>query len=117
MIEPRSNSLHEDAHGERAEFRVELARRSANTTLEAVANHPRAAAHIAFFDRSSVRGIDRVESMLRFDVETVDVVEPAIPGFRDDGKRPPVALGIGRAVRDAPWNDGVADDADAVRVG
>src|SRR6476660_483355 len=54
--------------------------------------------------------------MLRLDVEAVDVVEPAIPGFRDDRERPPVAGGVGLAMRHAPLNDGVAHHADAVRV-
>jgi hypothetical protein len=64
-----------------------------------------------------VRGIDGVKSVLRFDVESVDVVEPAIPGFRDDGKRPPVSGHFRLAMGNTPLNDGVADDADAVRVG
>src|SRR5881394_2578067 len=55
--------------------------------------------------------------MLGFYVEAVDVVKPAVPGFGNDRKRPPVPGGIGLAVIDAPLNHGVADDADAVRVG
>src|SRR6266436_8333724 len=62
-------------------------------------------------------GIDRVKSVLWFDVESVDVVEPAVPCLGDDGQRPPIARGIGLAVIDAPLNDSVAHDADAVRVG
>ncbi len=55
--------------------------------------------------------------MLGLHVKAVDVVEPAVPCFRHDGKRPPVAGGIGLAVRHSPLNDSVADDADAMRVG
>ena len=58
-----------------------------------------------------------MEGVLGLDVETVDVVEPAVPGLGDDGQRPPVAAGIGLAVGDAPLDDGVAHDADAVGVG
>src|SRR5712675_1222072 len=55
--------------------------------------------------------------MLGLHVEAVDVVEPAVPGFGNNGQRPPVAGGIGLAVRDAPLDDRVAHHADAVRVG
>ena len=62
-------------------------------------------------------GIDGVESVFGLDVETVDVVQPAVPGFRHDWQRPPVAGGIGLAVRDAPLDHRVANDSDAVGVG
>ncbi len=58
-----------------------------------------------------------MEGVLGLDVETVDVVEPAIPSFGDDRERPPVAGGVGLAMRNAPLDDRVADDADAVCVG
>jgi len=58
-----------------------------------------------------------VEGMLGLHVEAVDVVEPAVPGFRDDRKGPPVAGGIGLAMRDAPLDDCVSYYTDAVRVG
>ena len=64
-----------------------------------------------------VRGVDCLERVFRLHVETVDVVQPTVPGFRDDGQRPPVTGGIGLAVRDAPLNHRVANDSDAVRVG
>src|SRR5260370_30698964 len=64
-----------------------------------------------------MRGIDGMKSVFRLDVETVDVIEPAIPGFCDDGQRPPIARGIWLAVIDAPLNDGIANDSDDVSVG
>src|SRR5260370_426908 len=76
-----------------------------------------AAANAAFFDRTGFRGVDGVEGVLGLDVEAVDVVEPAVPGFGNDGKRPPVAGGIRLAMRDAPLDDRVAHHANAVRVG
>jgi len=45
------------------------------------------------------------------------VVEPAVPGFGDDGEGPPVAFHVGRALVNLPGDDGVADDAHAVGVG
>ena len=47
------------------------------------------------------------------DVEAVDVVEAAVVGLGDDGQPPRLQPGP----RDLPLQDGVADDADAVRVG
>ena len=39
------------------------------------------------------RRVERLEDVLRLDVKAVDVVEAAVPGLGDDGKRPPVAAG------------------------
>src|SRR5262245_2588271 len=64
-----------------------------------------------------MRIVDCVERVLGFDVETIGVVEPAVPRFRDNRQRPPVTGGVGLAMTHAPLNDGVANDTDAVRVG
>ena len=58
-----------------------------------------------------------MQSVLGLHVKTVDVVEPAIPCFRDDRQRPPVTRRIRLAVIEAPLNDRIANDSDAVRVG
>src|SRR5271165_434310 len=55
--------------------------------------------------------------MLGLHVEAVDVVEPTIPGFGNNRKRPPVAAGVGLAMVYTPLNHRIAHDADAVRVG
>src|SRR5208283_5155193 len=75
------------------------------------------ATEVAFFDRAGVSHVEGVPGVFRVNVESVDVVEPAVPGFGDDGQRPPVALHIGRAMFHFPCDDGVADDTNAVRVG
>ena len=49
-------------------------------------------------------------------MEAVDVIQPAVPGFRDDRQTPPVAGLIRRAVRESPGDDRVARHADAVGV-
>src|SRR6202043_3268108 len=75
------------------------------------------AAYVAFFDGAAVRGIERVENVLGFYVESVDVVEIAVPGFGHDGQRPPVAFHVGLAALHFPGDDGVADYAYAAGVG
>ena len=60
--------------------------------------------------------VEGVEGIFGMDVKSVDVVEPAVPGFGDHGERPPVTFHVRRAVLDLPGDDGIADDADAVRV-
>ncbi len=64
-----------------------------------------------------MRGIDGAKRVLWFDVKSVDVIEPAVPCFRDDRQRPPVTRRIRLPMIDAPLNNGVAHNADAVRVG
>jgi hypothetical protein len=110
-------ALDEDADGIAASFGVEHARGGADAAFEFVADHARSAADVAFFDGAGASDVEGVEGVFGVNVESVDVVEPAVPGFGDDGQRPPVAFHIGRAVFNLPGDDGVADDADAVRVG
>jgi hypothetical protein len=58
-----------------------------------------------------------MESILRFHVEAVGVVEFAIPGFGNYRQGPPIAGSVRRPVLDPPLNDGIAHNADAVGVG
>src|SRR6267378_8517552 len=110
-------ALDEDPDGVAAVFFRELARRCADASFEAAADHAGATADIAFVDATRLRGFDGVESVLGFDVEAVDVVQPTIPGFSDDRQRPPVTAGVRLTVGNAPLNHGVANDADAVGIG
>ncbi len=79
-------ALHQHADGVSARFRIEHAGRSSDPSLEFVADHARSTAHVAFLDRAAVRGIEGVENMLGFHVESVDVVEIAVPGFGHHGQ-------------------------------
>src|ERR1700688_4806760 len=61
--------------------------------------------------------VERVEGVFWLYVETVDVVEIAIPGFGYHGERPPIAFHVGVALLHFPGDHGVADHAYAVGVG
>src|ERR1019366_3832539 len=95
----------------------EHARRGSYSSLEFVADHAGAAAYVAFFYGAGVRGIQGVEDVLGFHVESVDVVEIAVPGFGHHGQGPPVAFYVGLAAFHFPGDDGVAHHSDAVCVG
>ena len=110
-------ALHENADGVASGFGVEHARGRSDAAFEFVADHAGAAADVAFFDRAGVGDVEGVEGVFGVDVESVDVVEPAVPGFGDHRQRPPVTFHVWRAVFHLPGDDGVADYADAVRVG
>jgi hypothetical protein len=110
-------ALDEDADGIASSLGFEHAGRGADAAFELIADHAGATADIAFFDRAGVGDVEGVEGVFGLDVKSVDVVEPAVPGFGDHGQRPEVAFHVGRAVLDLPGNDGVAHDSDAVRVG
>src|SRR5437660_2096639 len=77
-------ALHQYADGVTSSFGVEHARRGADAALELVADHPRAPADIALFDRTEVSRIERVERVFRFHMESIDVVEVAVPRLGDD---------------------------------
>ena len=110
-------ALDEDADGIASSFSVEDTGGGADAAFEFVADHAGAAADVAFFDGAGVGDVEGVAGVFGVDVESVDVIEPAVPGFGDDGEGPPVAFHVGRAVFYFPGDDGVADDADAVGVG
>ena len=50
-------------------------------------------------------------------METVDVVQMTIPGFRHHRQRPPITRGIGTAGVHTLRDHRIADDADTVRIG
>jgi len=110
-------ALHEDADGIAAGFSIEHAGSSADAAFEFVADHSGAAADIAFFDGAGVGDVEGVPGVFGMNVESVDVVEPAVPGFGNDGQGPEVAFHVRRRVLHFPGDDGVAYDPDAVRVG
>src|ERR1700724_1086663 len=64
-----------------------------------------------------MRVVEGVKRVFWLHVESVDVVEIAVPSLGDYGQGPPVAFHVGRAVLDLPCDDGVANHSDAVRVG
>src|SRR5215472_5277623 len=109
-------ALHQHTDGVRAELCIRFSRRRADAAFEPVANHSRTAAHVAFFDRAAARGIDRVKSVFGLDVKAVNVVQPAVPGFRHYRERPPISRRIRLAVLHAPLNHSVAHHAHAVFV-
>ena len=98
-------------------FALELARSGARAALELVADHARAAADAAFLHRAALGAVERVESVLVLHVEAVHVVEVAVVGLGHDRQAPPIPGSVRRAVGDAPFDHGVAHDADAVGVG
>ena len=110
-------ALDEDTDGIASGFGVEHAGGGADAAFEFVADHSGSAADVAFFDGAGVGGVEGVPGVFGVDVESVDVVEVAVPGFGDDGEGPPVAFHVRRAVFYLPGDDGVADDAHAVGVG
>src|SRR6267378_2704442 len=74
-------ALHKNSNRVTAVFCVQLAGGCADSSFEAVADHSGATANVAFRNRAGRRGIDGVQSVLRLHVESVDVVEPAVPRF------------------------------------
>ena len=96
---------------------VEHAGSGADAAFEFVADHAGSAADVAFLDGAGVGGVEGVPGVFGMDVKSIDVVEPAVPGFGDNRQRPPVAFHVRRAVFDFPGDDGVAYYADAMRVG
>src|SRR5205814_6734200 len=63
-----------------------------------------------------MRSVERTKHVFGFHVKTIDVIEPAIPSFGDDGQTPPVSGSVGRAVLNSPGDDSVTRDTDAMRV-
>ena len=108
-----------DEHADRvaAVFRAQHAGRRADAALEPVADHPGAAADIAFGHRTAARPIQRLERMGLRDVESVDVVQEPVPRLGDDGKAEVAGIAFASAALHVPLDDRVAHDADAVRVG
>jgi hypothetical protein len=108
-----------DKHANRipATLLIEDSGTRTDAAFEFVANHAGAAANIAFFNGAGVRHIKSVPGILGFHMESVDVVEVAVPGFGDNGQGPPVAFHIGGAMLNFPGDDRIAHHADAVGIG
>ncbi len=74
-------------------------RRRADAALELVANHPRAAADVALSHRPAGQITHGRVKMFGLQVETIHIVEPAVPRLADDGQAAllgvAVLLGIG----------------------
>src|SRR5438132_13792469 len=70
-------ALHENANCIAAELGIEHARRGPDPAFELIAYHSRAATDCAFFDRATGSRIKRAERMLRLDMKSVDVIQPA----------------------------------------
>ena len=109
--------LHQHADRERVALHVHVARRRPDAALESVAGHAGAAADVALLDRAGFRALDRRIDVRGFYVESVDVVQLAVPGLGDDRCRPPVARGIRVTVLHAPGDRRLVHGADAVRIG
>ena len=107
-------TLHEYAQRVAAGFVIELARRRADAAFETETDHAGPASHVAFGDGAGRGGIQRFKSVLRLDVQAIDVVQIAVVGLGHHRHRPPMA---GLRSLDAPLDYGIAHYADAVRVG
>ena len=92
-------------------------REAADAALVAVADHAGAAADVAFLDGARVRGVERMHGVFGLDVEAIDVVQPAIPGFGYDRQRPIEPGRIRPGARHTPLDHRVAHHPHAVGVG
>src|SRR5579864_3329950 len=95
----------------------ELAGGCAGATLEFEADHSGTAAHVTLCDGSRVCVLHSRVCVFRLHVETIDVVQVAIPSFRNNWKRPPVLDWNRGSVFQLPVDNGVAHNAHAVRIG
>src|SRR3954470_16895984 len=91
-------------------------RRRPGSTFEFVTHHPGAAADASLFNGAAMRCLKRTENVLRLDVETIHVIEPTVPRLAHDGQTPIKTAGISAAFLDAPIDNRITHDADAVRV-
>ena len=69
--------------------------------LNSLADHSGATADAALVHRPGVRAVERGEDVSGFDVEAVDVVEPAIPGLGDHRERPRILDDLRRLMLDS----------------
>src|SRR6266513_1279918 len=63
-----------------------------------------------------MRSVECTKHVFGFHVKTIDVVEPAIPSFGDDGQTPPESGSFGRAAFNSQGDDSVTRYTDAMRV-
>ncbi len=106
--------LHQHADGVAAVVGRQPARRGADAALEAVADHPGAAADVAFGHRSTAGIVERLEHVRLLHVTAADVVQRAVPGLGHDRQEAPVALGVPLG---HVGDGGVVHGADAAGVG
>src|SRR5207248_1487330 len=66
--------------------------------FELVTDHTGPAADASLLNCAAVRGIERVPDVLGFNMEPINVVEPAVPRLRNNRQAPPVAGRIRCAV-------------------
>jgi hypothetical protein len=105
-------ALHEHAHRVAARRGGHAARRGADAALEAVADHPRAAAHVPLAHRPARGRVERGDGVLRPHVEAVDVVQRPVVRLRDHRQPPRLEPGAAHL----PPEHRVPHDAHAVRV-
>jgi hypothetical protein len=91
-------------------------RRSSDPAFEFIADHSRAAANIAFLHWTAAGGIERMKSVFGLHMESVNVIEPSVPGFSNHRQRPEVALHIGCALLHFPRDHRVSHHPHAVSV-
>src|SRR4029077_21226391 len=75
------------------------------------------AANAALLDRPTLRSLNRVGDVFRFNVKAIDVLQPAVPRLGHQGATPGETSRVRAAVSETPGNHGVARDSDAVGVG
>src|ERR1700729_1406499 len=110
-------ALDQHSYGVATVFFAKLARCRAGAAFPFETNHSRSAADVTFGDRTAMCTGHRCVSVGRRHMKTIDVVQVAVPGFGDDGKRPPVLQRKRGGVLELPGDHGVANDSDAVGVG
>src|SRR5579885_3384435 len=85
---PAAIELHNHAERVTALIAWQPARRSADSALPSIADHPGAAPDVAFRNRSPSRSVQGRECVSGLDVKAVGIVQVAVPRLRDDRQRP-----------------------------
>ena len=119
-VAPRVVGLHQRAKGVALALDLEDPRRRAGAALEVVADHAGAAADVALGHRPALGGGQRREHVLGAHVLAADVVQAAVPGLGHEREAVVAALLVlaqRLAHLDLALDEGVAHDAEAVRVG
>ncbi len=110
LIAASTVALHEHSDGIRARF----SRRGADAAFEPVADHSGSTADCAFGDSPGAGSIKRGGNVFRLHVESVDVIQKSVEGFRNYWQIPQIES---RAALQVPLDIRVSHDAYAVRVG
>ena len=109
-------ALHQHADGVKPTVDLELARGGAHAALERVADHALAAAYVAL-GKVRARVVDGSEKVFGTEVAPLDVVEPGVVTFADDGVDRGQAHAVPLAAVDHVADHGVVDAAHVERVG